>query len=372
MKVKNLVIGCGLAGITLAQRLAEKWEEVIVVDKRNHIGGNCYDYYDENGILIHKYGPHIFHTDFDDVWEYINRFGNFTNFQHKVLWYIDGNLVPIPFNINSIYGVFWVEKAREIEKTLLKYFSYGSKVSIQELRDRAKLEQNDVLSFIADYIFEKVFKNYTIKQWQISIEEINPEVLKRVPIVISKDDRYFPNNKYQWMPEFGYTKMFEKMLESELIQILLNTDYQKIKNQISYERLFFTGPIDSFFNYKYGNLEYKKTLYHLELYDTQSYQENIVINYPNDHNYTRITEFKKFYPHTSTYTLPKTIICKEIPGKWNIEAYPVETKENIQTLKKYQQEAKELKNTFFLWRLGTYKYYDMDKTIKSILDFKEL
>lgn len=372
MKVKNLIVGAGLAGITLAQRLAEKWEEVVIVDKRNHVGWNCYDYYDDNGILIHKYWPHIFHTDFDDVWEYVNRFTRFTDFQYKVLWYIDANLVPIPFNINAIYGVFWPEKASEIEKTLLTYFKYGSKVSIQELRDKAKLEHNDVLSFISDYIFEKVFKNYTAKQWQIPIEEMDPNVLKRVPIVISRDDRYFPTNKYQWMPEFGYTKMFEKMLGSELIHVSLKTDYQKIRNQISYEKLYFTWSIDVFFNYKYGRLEYKKTLYQLESYNIQSYQGNIVINYPNDYDYTRITEFKKFYPHSSTYPLSKTVICKEIPGKWDIEAYPVETKGNMQVLEKYQKEASELKNVFFLWRLGTYKYYDMDKAIKSILDFSGL
>lgn len=370
MNIKNLIIWAWISWIALAQRLSEKWEQVLIIEKRNHIWWNCYDYYDENGILIHKYWPHIFHTDLDDVWEYINRFSEFTNFQHKVLWFVDWNLVPVPFNLNSIYQSFSPELAESLEETLLKYYSFNSKISINELREKAHNENNKELSFIAEYIFEKVFKNYTIKQWWIKAENINQEVLKRIPILISRDDRYFSHNKYQWMPINGYTKMFENMLNNKNIKVLLNTDYKDVINEIKYENLYFTWPIDEYFDFKYWKLDYRKTLYKLETYNKQSFQENIVINYPNDYEYTRITEFKKFYPNSSTFNINKTVICKEIPWIWDIEAYPVETIENLKILEKYKIEASKLKNVYFLWRLANYKYFDMDKTIKNILDIK--
>ena len=225
MKVKNLIVWAWLTWITIAQQLSEKWEEVLIIEQRNHIGWNCYDYYDKNGVLVHKYWPHIFHTDLEEVRKYINRFSEFTNYQHKVVWLIDWNLVPIPFNLNSIYLSFPNWYAEELEKTLLKYFSYNSKVTILELREKSKSENDNNLLFLADYIFEKVFKNYTMKQRWISVEEIDPNVMNRVPVVISRDDRYFPNHKYQWMPVEWYTKMFEKMLDNPKIKIMLNTKY---------------------------------------------------------------------------------------------------------------------------------------------------
>lgn len=370
MKTKNLIIGAGPSGIVMAQRLAEKWEKVLIVEKRPHIWGNCYDYFDENGILIHKYGPHIFHTDHDEVWEYLNRFTEFTNFQHKVLAWVDSNLIPVPFNFNSIEQSFPRELVQSLEKTLLQFFPYWSKISITELREKALKENNKELLFIADYIFEKVFKNYTVKQWGISAEDINENVLKRVPVVMSRDNRYFPHNKYQGMPKAGYTKMFEKMLDSQNIKILLNTDYKDVIQEVEYGKLYFTGPIDEYFDYKYWKLDYRKTLYKLETYDKQSFQENIVINYPNDYEYTRITEYKKFYPNSPTFDIEKTVVCKEIPGIGDIEAYPVETKENLEILEKYKQDATALINIFFLGRLANFKYFDMDKTIKNVLEFK--
>ena len=367
--MQNVIVGAGPSGIVMAERLARKWEKVLILEKRNHIGGNCYDYFDENGILIHRYGPHIFHTDLDDVWEYLNKFTEFTNFQHKVLGWVDANLIPIPFNFNSISKSFPENFAKKLENILLENFTYGTKVSIMELREKAKEIGNADLSFLADYVFEKVFKNYTIKQWGISADEINENVIKRVPVVMSRDDRYFPHNKYQWMPKNWYTKMFEKMLDNENIKVMLNTDYKEIINELEYEKLYFTGPIDEYFDYKYWKLDYRKTLYKLETYDKQSFQENIVVNYPNDYEYTRITEFKKFYPNSPTFEIEKTVICKELPGIGNIEAYPVETDENLQILDKYKKDAEKLENVFFLGRLANYKYFDMDKTIKNALDF---
>lgn len=367
MKIRNLIVWAWLTWITIAQQLAEKWEKVLLIEQRNHIGWNCYDYYDENGILVHKYWPHIFHTDFDDVWKYVNRFTTFTDYQHTVLWSIDNHLVPIPFNLDSLYWVFPQEFAKHLENVLLQYFEYNSKVTIWQLREKAKAESNEDLQFISDYIFEKVFKNYTMKQRWISAEEINPNVMNRVPILISRDNRYFPKNKYQGMPVGWYTKMFEKMLDNTNIKVLLNTNFNDIKDDIEYEKLYYTWSIDEFFDYKFWKLEYRKTLYQLEEYDLQSYQENTVINYPNDFEYTRITEYKKFYPMSPTYDVEKTVICKEIPWKWNIEAYPIENEKNMELLNKYISITPE--NVVFLWRLWNYKYFDMDKTIKSVLDY---
>lgn len=365
--IKNVVVWAWLAWITVAQQLAEKWEEVLLIEQRNHIWWNCYDYYDENWILVHKYWPHIFHTDFDDVWEYVNRFTTFTNYQHRVLWCLDNHLVPIPFNLDSLYWVFSLELAKKLEWVLLNFFEYNTKVTIWQLREKAKEENNSDLQFISDYIFEKVFKNYTMKQRWISADEINPNVMNRVPILISRDDRYFPKNKYQWMPIWWYTMMFENMLDNDNIRICLNTKFSDIKNNIEYDKLYFTGSIDEFFDYKYWKLDYRKTLYKLEEYDLQSYQENTVINYPNDYEYTRITEYKKFYPHSPTYDVEKTVICKEIPWKGNVDAYPIEDEKNLELLKKYQNECP--RNVAFLWRLWNYKYFDMDKTIKAVLDY---
>ena len=367
MKVKNLIVWAWLCGITIAQCLAEKWEGVFMIEQRNHIWWNCYDYYDENWILIHKYWPHIFHTDIKEVRDYVNRFSDFTNYQHKVVWFIDWNLVPIPFNLNSIYLSFPDSYAKELERTLLKYFPYNTKVTIWELKEKSKSENDKNLLFLSDYIFEKVFKNYTIKQWWISAEEIDPKVMNRVPVVVSKDDRYFPNHKYQWMPINWYTKMFEKMLDNENIEICLNTKFRDIKDKIEYEKLYFTWSIDEYFDYKYWKLWYRKTLYDIKELNIQSYQENSVINYPNDYEYTRITEFKKFYPNSITIDYNKTVICREIPWIWEIDAYPISSKENQEILEKYKQETINL-NVNFLWRLWNYNYLDMDKTIKSVLD----
>lgn len=370
MHYQNIIVWAWISGITIAQQLAEQWEKCLIIEKRNHIGGNCYDYYDENGILVHKYGPHLFHTNFEDVWNYLNRFTKFNNYQHRVLWYIDGNLVPIPFNLNSLYWVFSQEYAKKLESTLLQFFNYNDKVTIQELRDKAQEENNEELQFIADYIFEKVFKNYTIKQWQITPEEIDPNVLKRVPIMISRDDRYFPWHKFQWQPIGWYTQMFEKMVDSPLISIMLNTDYKDIIDQLSYNKLIITSPMDEYFGYKYGKLEYKKTAYILETQQQQLFQKATTINYPNDHQYTRITEMKHMYPEANSFKWSKTVICTEFPWVGTIDAYPVENTENREIYNKYLSEAEQLGNVYFIWRLANYKYQDMDITFKNALDFE--
>lgn len=375
MKTKNLIIWCWLSWIVLARLIAEKWEEVLIVEKRNHIWWNCYDY-NENGILVHLYWPHIFHTNFPDVWNFVNRFSKFTNYKHKVLALIDWKFVPVPFNLNSIDISFSKDLSKKLKETLLKYFQIWDKVSITELRKKAKDTWDENLNFLANYIFEKVFKNYTIKQWWITVEEIDQNVLKRVPIIISTKDWYFSNDKFQWMPKFGYTNMFKNMLNHKNIKVKLNIEWEDIKDKIEYEKLYFTWPIDEFFDYKFWKLEYRKTLYKFETYKQKSFQKNAVINFPNDFERTRITEFKHFYKEKyqklslgdNQKIENKTIICKEIPWIWEIEAYPMETNKNLEILEKYKKEAEKLQNVKFVGRLANFKYYDMDDVIKNILD----
>ena len=363
----NVVIWAGISWITIAQQLAENWEEVLIIEKRNHIWWNCYDFYDENWILVQKYWPHIFHTDSDEVWNYLSNFTDFTNYQHKVLWYIEGKFVPIPFNLNSLYKSFPSKQAKSLEKLLYETFGDEKLITIQSIREKS--EKNIELQILANYIYEKVFLNYTKKQWGINESKINQEVLNRVPIVISRDNSYFPYQKYQWLPKGWYTKMFENMLNNKLIKVMLNCNYKDNIKNIKYKKLFITSPIDEFFDFKYWKLWYRKTLFKMETLNIKSFQDVAVVNYPNDYEWTRITEMKKFYPNLDTYNIKKSIIMKEIPWKWKIECYPIRTAENLNILSKYIKESNKLKNVFFLWRLACYEYLDMDKVVKNVLDF---
>jgi UDP-galactopyranose mutase len=369
MKIKNVVIWAWISWIVLAQKLAERGEEVLIIEKRNHIWGNCFDYYDENWILIHKYWPHIFHTDIKEVRDYVNQFTEFTTYQHQVLWFIDGNYIPIPFNFNSLYLCFPHNFAERLEDLLLKFYKYNTKVTIWEIKEKAKHENNEDLSFLVNYIYEKIFKNYTIKQWWIDETGIDPDIMRRVPVVMSRDNRYFQNQKYQWMPKDWYTKMFEKMLDNKNIRIILNTNYKDIVWKLEYAKLFVTSPIDEYFDYKYWELWYRNTLFKFETIDINSFQNNSIINYPNDYAWTRITEMKKFYPLSPTYSINKTVILKEYPWIWDIKSYPIWSEKDKKIFEKYHNESKKLKNVYFLWRLSNYRYLDMDKAIKNVLDF---
>ncbi len=358
MKIKNLIIGAGLSGIVLAERLASKGEEVLIIEKRNHIGGNCYDY-DLDGILVHQYGSHIFHTQNQEVWQYLCKFTKFYPYMHKVLAYIDGQFAPIPFNLNTLHQLFPQSMALDIENMLLKHYSYGDKISI------LKLKQNKELQFLADFIYEKIFLHYTLKQWQCSPLEIDSLVFDRVPISISKDDRYFYDT-YQGIPFNGYTKMLEKMIESPLITIHLKTGFDEIKNKISYERLFYSGGIDEFFGFRFGELPYRSLLFDFERLEMVNFQNNSVVNYPNNYDYTRISEYKHFLNCKTNHT----VISFEYPKAWKLgdeRYYPVPNKQANGLYNLYVNEAKKLNNTYFIGRLGTYRYLDMDDTIQESL-----
>ena len=364
---KILIIGSGITGITLAERFASNGNRVLIIEKRNHIGGNCYDFKDENGIIVHKYGPHIFHTNYKEVWDYLSQFTEWIYYQHKVLGFIDGKFVPIPFNLNSLYELIPLKLAEKLEKKLINNFGYNKKIPILELR---KTKDKD-LKLLADFIYEKVFLHYTEKQWGMKPEEIDPLVTARVPVVISRDDRYF-QDKYQGIPKDGYTKMFERMLKNKNIEIQLNTDFKKIKDKIKYDLLIYTGPIDEFFDYKYGKLDYRCFKIEFKTLDQESYQPAAVVNYPNKkYPFTRITEFKKFTMVKSK----KTTTGIEYPGNNGFKAWPVLNEKNKEIFKKYWQEAEKLKkeNIYFVGRLAEYRYYDMDDAVKNSLDlFKRI
>jgi UDP-galactopyranose mutase len=367
VKVKNLIVGCGFSGASLANRIAEELkQEVLVIDAKAHIGGNCYDYKDENGIYIHKYGTHIFHTDLKEIWDFVSRFTKWYPYQHKVRGFIDGTDVPIPFNLNSISLLFPKSIAKKLESKLIEKFGLNVKVPILKLRE----SKDEDLKFLADYIYEKVFLNYTLKQWGGKPEDLDESVTNRVPIYVGKDDRYF-QNRYQGIPLDGFTKLIEKMLDNPLIKVELNTKFEDIKNTISYDRLFYTGAIDEFFGYKLGELPYRSIELDFIEFDREYFQSAAVINYPNNYDFTRIGEYKYFLDTKSK----KTVVSFEYPKAFKIgeneRYYPIIKDENIELYDSYKQEVKKLKGVYFLGRLGDYKYYDMDKAIERSLKLFE-
>lgn len=355
----NLIIGAGLSGLTLAERLAnDKKERVLIIDRREQIGGNCADV-DMGGILVHKFGAHIFHTSNQSVWEYITRFGLFYPYMHRVLGQVWGQLIAIPFNLNALYAIFPTTKAQELESKLLVHFAFGSRVSILELRSYKDLQE------IADFIYENVFLHYTLKQWQCAPSELDSSVFSRVPILISKDDRYFPNDTYQGIPLEGYSALFAKMLQNPLIELRLNTQASDM-DMSKFDRVFYSGAIDEYFSYELGELPYRSLELKTVELDKEYFGINSVINYPNNYDFTRIIEHKYFLdthsPHTIiTYEFPKS--CHRGDERY----YPMPTKEASALYAAYERKAKQLKNVFFIGRLGAYKYYDMDKAIEAAL-----
>lgn len=361
-KVQNLVVGCGLSGITVARQMAERGENVLVVDAKEHIGGNAYDYYDKNGICVHRYGTHIFHTPLKEVWDYLSRFTSWEPYMHRVEGLVDGQLVPIPFNLDSIERVFPASLARTLSDKLIARFGFNVKVPILKLRQA----QDKDLEFLADYIYEKIFLHYTLKQWGLTPEELDPAVTGRVPVYVSRDGRYF-QDKYQGIPRRGYTEMMNNMLNHPLISVRLNTPFAQIKDQISWKRLFYTGPIDEFFDYKYGELPYRSLRFEFVEYDREYFQSGPVINYPCNYDFTRIGEYKYFLRDQSA----KTVVSYEYPQPFrrgeNERYYPVVKPENAALYERYLQEAASLPAVHFLGRLGDYKYYDMDKAVQRAL-----
>jgi UDP-galactopyranose mutase len=356
-----LIIGAGFAGCVLAERLAGvAGKKVLIIDKRNHIGGNAYDHYNEEGILVHKYGPHIFHTNSKDVFDYLSNFTAWRPYEHRVLASVDGQLLPIPINldtVNKLYGLnltsFQVEE----------FFA-----SVAEHKTYIKNSEDVVVSKVGRELYEKFFRNYTRKQWGIDPSELDKSVIARVPTRTNRDDRYFTDT-YQAMPLYGFTKMFEKMLDHPNIKIMLNTDYKEVQDIVPFKEMIYTGPIDEYFDYCYGKLPYRSLAFKHETLNKPLHQPVAVVNFPNEHPYTRITEFK----YLTGQEHQKTSIVYEYPQAEGDPYYPVPKPENAELYNKYKALADESRNVHFVGRLATYKYYNMDQVVaQALTTFKKI
>jgi UDP-galactopyranose mutase len=346
MKYDFVVAGAGITGITISRILAENGKKVLIVEKRNHIGGNCYDEYDEHGILIHKYGPHIFHTNYKEVWNFLSRFTEWKRYEHKVKAYVNNKMLPFPINLDTINLLY------DFNLDSSKMIAYLETVKVP--MDKIKNSKDAVIAEIGVDLYEKFYKNYTLKQWGIPADEIDASVCRRIPVRFNKDDRYF-NDKYQGIPIPGYKKLFERMLSHKNIHLQLEKNYWDV-DDIKYEKLIYTGPIDEYFNYCYGRLGYRSLKVDFKNYTVDSFQDYAVINYPNDYDFTRITEYKKLTGQKAA----GTTISYEYPCCDGELYYPIPTSENHKIYKKYLKEGKRLKNVFFAGRLGAYRYMNMD------------
>lgn len=350
-----LIVGAGFAGSVLAERLANgSNKKVLICDRRPHIAGNAYDYYNEDGILIHKYGPHIFHTNSKEVFDYLSKFTEWREYQHRVLAMVDGMLVPIPINldtINKLYGLNLT--AFEVEEFFKK---------VAEPREVIRTSEDVVVSKVGRELYNKFFRNYTRKQWGLDPSELDASVTSRVPTRTNRDDRYFTDT-YQAMPKHGYTRMFENMLASDNIKIMLNCDYREIIGEIPFREMIYTGPIDAFFDYRYGKLPYRSLEFKHETHDVEQFQPAPVVNYPNEQPYTRITEFK----YLTGQEHKKTSIVYEYPQAEGDPYYPIPRQENAEIYRKYKALADAEEGVYFVGRLATYKYYNMDQIVAQAL-----
>lgn len=361
MTTDILIIGAGISGAVLAERYAATGKKVLVLEKRNHIAGNCYDYIDENDILVSKYGAHLFHTKYEDVWRYVNRFSDWYKWEHKVIARVDGQLVPIPVNITTVNKLFHedISTEAEMEEWLEKNrIDFASPANGEEA----------VLNKMGYELYEKMFRHYTKKQWDKYPEELDASVLERIPVRRNFDDRYF-TDKYQALPLGGYTQMFEKIFEHPNITVRLDTDYFDVKEQISgYSKLFYTGPIDRFFEFKHSleeKLEYRSINFVKETRNVRHYQENSVVNYPGmEVGFTRIIEYK----HFGNQQTEKTTIVREYTTDDGEPYYPVPNARNRKIYQRYKEEADRLKDIYFVGRLANYKYFNMDQAFKNALD----
>lgn len=350
-----LVVGAGFSGSVIAERLAtQSGKKVLVVDKRNHIGGNAYDHYDEHGVLVHKYGPHIFHTNSREVFEYLSRFTKWRSYEHRVLASVDGQLVPIPINLDTINKLYGTNlNSFEVEE----FYK-----SLAEPVENIRTSEDVVISKVGRVLYEKFFRNYTRKQWGLDPSELDRSVIARIPTRTNRDDRYFTDT-YQAMPLHGFTRMFENMLNHPNIKVMLNTDYQEIQKAIPCREMVYSGPVDEFFDYRYGKLPYRSLDFKHETHNTSVFQPAPVINYPNEHLYTRVTEFKYLIGQEHS----KTSIVYEFPKAEGDPYYPAPRPENNEMYKQYKALSDTTPGVYFVGRLATYKYYNMDQCVAQAL-----
>lgn len=350
-----LIVGAGFAGSVLAERLATQLnQKVLVVDRRFHIGGNAYDSHDDAGVLIHNYGPHIFHTAAQRIFDYLSHFTAWRPYEHRVLASVDGKLLPFPINLDTVNGLY----NTTMNSQQLEQFLHSVAVPIPHCRT----SEEAVISKVGCELYQKFFKNYTRKQWGLDPSQLDASVAARVPARLNRDDRYF-TDAFQFMPLHGYTRMFQNMLAHPNIKVMLNTDYRDVQPFIPYSRMVYTGPIDEFFNYRFGKLPYRSLNFRFESHAREVFQQGAVINYPNDHDYTRITEFK----YLTGQRHPCTTVVYEYPTAEGDPYYPVPRPENAELYRKYKALADATPNVYFCGRLATYRYYNMDQVVGQAL-----
>lgn len=362
-----LIIGAGISGVTVGRILVENGYQVTILEKREHVGGNVYDYYNDD-VLMHRYGPHLFHTNLQSVVSFIQRFSDFFTYEHRVLGEIKGKLVPIPFNFKSIDLLYSELEAEHLKQVLKNAYPNNHSVPIMELRNHPDLE----VQKLAEFVFQNVFYGYTKKQWGVPPEEMDPSVMGRVPVRMSYDDRYF-TDEYQMMPLSGYTAMVEKMLLHQGISLRLNCnafDHIYIKEHKIYidgepfnGKVIYTGCIEDLLGSRYGKLSYRSLKFSLEKHNITQYQPTVQVNYPNRFTYTRISEFKLVQ---TKKTPGKTVISYEYPipcGDSDIPYYPISSHENKLLYQKYKKELSGIEDLYLLGRLAEFHYYNMDEAI---------
>lgn len=373
----SVIIGAGVAGCVAARDLAESGRKVLVLEQRDHIGGNCYDEKDEHGILIHKYGPHIFHTKEQKAYDYLSRFTDWYAFGHEVVANVHGKLIPVPFNLNTLHMVYEQEKADALEKKLIDAFGLESRVPILKLREHEDPEIRE----IADYVYENIFLHYTMKQWGQTPEQIDPAVTGRVPVLISHDNRYF-QEPWQGMPLDGYTLMFEKMLDHENITVETGVDARSrvtfsegsvsLDGQAFTGDVIYTGPLDELFDCRFGRLPYRSLRFDFEYYDKPDYQGHSVVNYTVSEDFTRITEFK----YLTGQQAEGTTIVKEYPfaytgAEGEIPYYSIANEANQKLYEQYRGLVEHIPNVWLLGRLAEYKYYNIDAMVLKALELTD-
>jgi UDP-galactopyranose mutase len=350
-----VVVGAGFAGAVLAERLASQaGKRVLIIDRRNHIGGNAYDHYDDDGILVHTYGPHIFHTNSRHVFEYLSQFTRWRPYQHRVRASVDGQLVPIPINLDTINQLYGLQLSAFDVADFFK--------RVAEPRDTIRTSEDVVVNAVGRELYEKFFKNYTRKQWGLDPSELDAAVTARVPTRTNRDDRYFTDT-YQAMPLHGYTRMFDRMLAHPNIKIMLNVDHRELRGVVPYGEMIYTGPVDEYFDFRFGKLPYRSIRFDFQTIDTPVFQSAPVVNYPNDYAYTRITEFK----YLTGQDHAKTGIVYEYPQDEGDPYYPVPRPENAEIYQQYRALAEKRPSVQFVGRLATYRYYNMDQVVAQAL-----
>lgn len=359
MKVDVLVVGAGFSGAVLAERLASHGIETLVIDKRPHVGGNAFDKLDEHGLLIHPHGPHIFHTNGKRIADYLSKFTKWRPYEHKVLAKIGEQLLPIPINIDTVNRLYGLNHD---ETTIQAFYD-----EVREPRSFLKTSEDVVINAVGPDLYEKFFRNYTRKQWGLDPSQLAASVAARIPTRTNRDDRYFTDS-FQHMPLHGYTKMFRNMLDHPNIRVEVNVDFFKIRNKVHAKHIVYTGPIDAYFDYCFGKLPYRSLRFeHLHLADINHHQQVGTINYPNDYEFTRITEFK----HLTGQVYGGTSLVREYPQAEGEPYYPVPRPENEALFKRYDALAHREKNVTFVGRLAQYRYYNMDQCVGAALKASE-